>query len=309
MTGPVVIGVDIGGSKTEAVAATEADIVRTERFTSASITAAGTDAAERVLDSVAEAFGDLPVSAVCVGAAGADTAADRKVLQQMVGRRFPDAMVCAVHDARLVLAAAELDHGIVLVAGTGSVAWARSRDGREARAGGWGYLLGDGGSGYALALDAVRHALGEHDRRVPLGALSREVLAYTGIDDAETLLPYVYANQDRSYWATLANNVLDLAESGDDAAAGIRRAAVAALIDQVATVSRVCGTTGPVVLAGGLLVHRPELSAAVTDGLAAAGIGQVRTLDRAPAMGAVRLGRRLLLDPHSFEDKRRELNA
>ena len=58
-----------------------------------------------------------------------------------------------------ILAAAGLDEGIALIAGTGSVAWGRDRTGRSARAGGWGYLLGDEGSGYAVVRETVRHAL------------------------------------------------------------------------------------------------------------------------------------------------------
>ena len=66
-----------------------------------------------------------------------------------------------VHDTQLILAAADVQDGIALISGTGSVAWGRTPDGRTARAGGWGYLLGDEGSGYWVGRQAVRHALSD----------------------------------------------------------------------------------------------------------------------------------------------------
>jgi N-acetylglucosamine kinase-like BadF-type ATPase len=68
----------------------------------------------------------------------------------------PGARVRVVHDAHLVLAAGGLDTGVALIAGTGSVAWGACPDGPDARAGGWGYLLGDEGSATALFREDTR---------------------------------------------------------------------------------------------------------------------------------------------------------
>ena len=91
------------------------------------------------------------VAAVCAGAAGVDTPDGAARLRDLLAQRLPAAAIRVVHDSELILAAAGLDAGIAVIAGTGSVAWGRRDDGTAARAGGWGYLLGDEGSGYWVA--------------------------------------------------------------------------------------------------------------------------------------------------------------
>ena len=99
---------------------------------------------------------------------GAAAAADRS--------RLPGAAVQVVHDTELILATAELTTGIALIAGTGSVAWGRDASGAVARAGGWGYLLGDEGSGYGIAREVVRHALRLADEGQPPDQLSEQLI-------------------------------------------------------------------------------------------------------------------------------------
>ena len=76
-----------------------------------------------------------------------------------------------------MLAAQGLDAGIAVVAGTGSVAWGRREDGREARRGGWGHLLGDEGIGWWLGREAVRRCLARADAGLPVDDLDAAVLA------------------------------------------------------------------------------------------------------------------------------------
>ena len=106
-----------------------------------------------------------------------------------------------VHDAQLLLAAAGLDDGIALIAGTGSVAWGITPDGRAHRAGGWGYLLGDEGSGYGVARAAVRHVLDRLDRAAAPDRLTAALVAGCGLTGPEHLLERFYANPERRYWA------------------------------------------------------------------------------------------------------------
>jgi glucosamine kinase len=80
-----------------------------------------------------------------------------------MARLLPAARVVVLHDARLVLAAAGQDEGVALIAGSGSVAYARDGRGREARAGGWGWLLGDVGSGAWMTREAAREVMRRAD--------------------------------------------------------------------------------------------------------------------------------------------------
>jgi glucosamine kinase len=281
-----VIGVDIGGSKTHGIRAVGGKPVAEAVAGSANLAAVGVAEAGRQLDALFARLGTDGVDAVCAGAAGADGVESVTTISCLIGERVPGARVRVVHDARLVLAAEGLDAGVSLIAGTGSVAWGRRADGTEARAGGWGHLLGDEGSGYRVALDAVRHALDRMDAGAPVDPLTTGLLDSCDLTDRTELIDFVYRRQDRRYWAERAAVVTGLAAQGDPAAAVIIDAAADAL---AALATRVLGRLhlpGPVVLGGGFAVHQPRLQRAVRERL---GGTEVRLLTHAPAVGAVRL--------------------
>lgn len=316
-----VLGLDIGGSKTHAIlaeAVTDA-VVKDDGGTtvprqlaectvgSANIASVGEHEAAAALDDLAARLGigdpaDHGISTVFAGAAGADTSAARERLASLLAGRFPGARIHVDHDTRIILAAGGLTAGTVLISGTGSAAWAKASDGREARAGGWGYLLGDEGSGYAVARSAVRNALEESDQGLPAGQLTARLLAQTGAAEPADLLDLFYGRPERRYWAGLAGTVFVLADT-DSASAAIVEDAAQHLAALALTVNRRLGTLGsPVLLAGGMLVNQPALAARVRGLLAAAGLADVRVLDRAPGWGAVELAGQLTgapLRPHA----------
>jgi len=281
-----VIGVDIGGSKTHGIRAVGGGPVAEAVAGSANVAAVGLAEAGRQLDALFAQLDVRGVDAVCAGAAGADGTESISAMTRLFADRVPGAQVSVVHDARLVLAAEGLDEGVSLIAGTGSVAWGRRADDTEARAGGWGHLLGDEGSGYRVAIDAVRHALDRMDAGVPADPLTTALLEACDLADRTELIDFVYARQDKRYWAERAAVVTGLAERGDAAAAAIVDVAADAL---AALATRVLGRLdlpGPVVLGGGFAVHQPLLQRAVRERLG--GI-ELRLLTHAPAVGAVRL--------------------
>lgn len=310
-----VLGLDIGGSKTHAILADAAgtDASGTDdggttvprqlaecTVGSANIASVGEHEAAAALDDLATRLGigepaDHGIQAVFAGAAGADTPAARERLTALLTRRFPGARIRVDHDTRIILAAGGLTAGTVLISGTGSAAWAKAIDGREARAGGWGYLLGDEGSGYAVARGAVRTALEESDHGLPAGPLTAQLLAQTGAAEPSDLLDLFYSRPERRYWAGLAGTVFDLAAS-DTASAAIADDAARHLAGLALTVNRRLGTLAegaPVLLAGGMLVNQPLLAARVRELLVAGGLTEASVLDRAPAWGAVELARQL----------------
>jgi N-acetylglucosamine kinase-like BadF-type ATPase len=281
-----VIGVDIGGSKTHGIRAVDGHQVAEAVAGSANVAAVGDAEAGRQLDMLFAQLGTDGVDSVCAGAAGADGAESVATMARLITERVPGAQVSVVHDARLVLAAEGLDAGVALIAGTGSAAWGRRADGANARAGGWGHLLGDEGSGYRVALDAVRHALDLMDAGAPVDALTTALLVGCGLDARDELIDFVYRRQDRRYWADRARIVTALAEQGDPAAAGIVATAAEALAMIARRVLDRLDLPGPVVLAGGFAVHEPLVRQAVRDRLAGT---EMRVLTHAPAVGAVRL--------------------
>ncbi len=294
-----VVGLDIGGSKTHAISritTPAGEAHDAEAFAgSANLQSVGEVAAGAQLDAVLTALvaqgHDAPVDVVVAGAAGADSPATIAPLVQLLSERMPAARVSVVHDTRLVLATEGAEHGIALIAGTGSVAWGLARDGRTARAGGWGYLLGDEGSGYGIAKDAVRHTLLRADQGLGPDRLTAALLDSCSVAEPLDLIGHLYGRPERRYWAQQSEVVFAVAADGDPAAARIVTAAAVALGTLVGQVGDRLGGDGswPVFLAGGVATHQPLLVDALTTELARRGFGDVRTIHHAPVVGALNL--------------------
>lgn len=289
-----VVGLDVGGSKTHAVLADRTGVLAETVVGSANISSVGTAEATRQLAAALERLGTTGVGALCAGAAGAGSPQLRDTLSALLADLLPEARVIVVHDAELLLAAAGLDAGITLISGTGSLAWGITPDGRSHRAGGWGYLLGDEGSGFWVSRCAVQHALARADQRETPDLLSQELAAACGLRGVGQLLDHFYAQPERRYWTGYAHIVFDLAARHDPASAAIVSAAAEALTTLATRVGAVLDLRGPVVLAGGLAVHQPALQHAVRDRLSEHGMTDLRVLDRDPVHGAVGLARALL---------------
>jgi len=195
---PLYIGIDAGGTKTEAQAQlhAEGEVVRTWSHTSKGIQARRLPAREvvaRVVELVEKVQSNVPeaeLGGVVAGIAGAADLADTltALLQERLGT--PHARI--VHDGELALEAAFGEGpGLVVVAGTGSVVLARTPDGRVHRRGGWGYRLGDEGSGYALGRAALR-AVGAALDGGPDTMLRTHLADQFGITTRKDLLQRVY---------------------------------------------------------------------------------------------------------------------
>ena len=285
------IGVDIGGSKTSAVRGDADGRITAEAIAgSANFESVSRPQALRELDVVFAGLGDAPAAVVCVGSAGINTAQQEADLAALVEERAPGARVLVVHDTRLILATAELTSGIAVISGTGSVAWGVNADGETARAGGWGYLLGDEGSGYGIVRDAVRHVLRRSDSRQQPDTLTTALTAAVGTPDPYDLLGRFHATSRREL-ARYAGVVFDAAAAGSAAGARLVGDAGSALAAQITQVAEQLGMAGPVALGGGLVTNQPALQALVVAQLAAAGITDVRVLDREPVHGALWLAR------------------
>ncbi|HEY6236051.1 MAG TPA: BadF/BadG/BcrA/BcrD ATPase family protein, partial [Candidatus Elarobacter sp.] len=159
------------------------------------------------------------------------------------------------HDAPVALAGAvQALPAVVVIAGTGSVAYGKTADGRSVRTGGWGYLFGDAGSAFAVARDALAHAMDQDDRgaRSPLGDAA---LAYFDHESLRALATAaLLARIPRGKVASFARVVHDAARLGDAAAASVVDAAATALAELAAvTLGRLqlTGETVLVAFAGG----------------------------------------------------------
>jgi len=294
LTGPgagLVVGLDVGGSRSRGRLCEGGRVLAEAEAGAANATAVGPERADRelraLLDRLCTPSGRDAVVAACAGVAGADSPAAREQVEGRLRALLPNARVLVVHDARLVLAAAGLEDGIVLIAGTGSVAYGRA-GGHEARAGGWGHLLGDEGSGYWIVREGVRRILAGNDSGRPRARLASALLDATGRGDAVELMHAFYKQHAPGAWARLAGTVLAAAPELA-VAAGHELAGLA-----IAVAERLGLSGGNLVLAGGLLLHEAAVERSVRKELASRLPDlAVGSLTEPPVAGAVRLAEAL----------------
>lgn len=291
------IGIDIGGSKTHALLSA-GDTLLAEAFAgSANISSIGQARAQHSIADLSRALQlqfpdhELAPEQIVVGAAGADTEQDRALLEVLVRTQWPNAAVHAVHDAGIVLAAAGLSSGIVVISGTGTTAMAVTPNGATFRAGGLGHLLGDEGGGYGIVRSALRHALRRQDTGASTDQLTQRLLNACGAETAFDLMSQFYRDPDRKRWAQHSGLVFHLAAEGVHAAKQLVDEAAEVLAGLVCTVSQRSGVNCPVVLAGGIVQNQPQLSWAITGLLRSRGHEDIRILERTPAYGALALAR------------------
>jgi N-acetylglucosamine kinase-like BadF-type ATPase len=277
----VCIGIDGGGSGSRAVAVDRAGrVIARERGPETRVRsgdpAAGAAALVALATRVLEEAGAAPPAAsLCCALAGAGGEPERAALTAALADTGIAHRVHVVSDAEAALHDAFGDGpGIVLIAGTGSVAWGRSADGRVARAGGWGKLLDDEGSGYGLGLAALRAVLRAHDGRGRPTVLTGALLRETGLPDAPDLVRWADA-ADKARIAALAPAVLAAADRGDAAAGRLVEEAAAALAELALALHRTLGpwdTAPAVALAGGLVEPGAGMREAAARALAGAAL-------------------------------------
>jgi N-acetylmuramic acid 6-phosphate etherase len=235
-----------------------------------------------------------PVGEVCLGLAGAGRAEDQEAVRRWALQVNLAPKVQVTSDAALLLAAGTPEGwGLALVAGTGSIAYAQTADGRTARSGGWGYLLGDEGSAYALVMAALRAVARAADGCGPATRLMERFLARFGLDQPHELIPTIYRGSwDRKALAALAPLVIE-AVAEDAVAARIVDEAARDLAQTAAAAARSLGLGErplPLALAGGLLLASAGYRERVLQALKSLNVyPDPVTLVSEPAVGAIRL--------------------
>ncbi|UCC73778.1 MAG: BadF/BadG/BcrA/BcrD type ATPase [Gemmatimonadota bacterium] len=239
----------------------------------------------------------LPVAGLCAGLAGVGRERERALVESALAARGLAANTRVVTDAEAAFFSAFGEGpGILVMAGTGSIAWGRGEDGREARVGGWGSLIGDEGSGYDIGLGALRAAARAANGRGEETELLTRVGAALGISEPEELISWA-ADAAKADVAALAPTVCELAETGDRVAAAIVRAAVASLRGHVAALLTRLGPWGALpglAVGGGLLAPGGPLRDQLIAELAHYPCVPLPAMVVEPALGAAQLALREL---------------
>ncbi len=304
----LVVGIDGGASHTIAVLAdarTGASLGRGEAGPS-NIQAVGiTSALHELNAAVVGAFRSAkvkraPVAAAALGLAGVDRSEGLDVIRGWADLvRLSDKLTVA-NDATLLFAAGTPDGwGLAIVAGTGSIAFTLDAEGKDARAGGWGYLMGDEGSAFRIGLLGLRAACRAADKIGESSALLPAYLKELGSDDPREFIPIVYRGKwDKAAIAALAPVVLTVAASGDATATAIFEQEARELARTAAGAVAAGGLPRdnlPIALTGGLVIESEMYRARFLHELRACGVtpGAVGLVDD-PVVGAVVLARKLL---------------
>ncbi|MGQ9848859.1 MAG: BadF/BadG/BcrA/BcrD ATPase family protein [Aggregatilineaceae bacterium] len=269
-----VMGIDGGGSHLRvAIVTPDLHTVAESQAGTANPVVIGPDAARAIIQATLRAALEAArlcpeqIAAVGIGIAGAapcHSASAVPWLRDVVTAVLPQTLVVPSADYEIALVGALGERvGVLVLAGTGSLAYGVNEAGESALAGAWGYLLDDAGSGYWLGRQALKAVARAADGRAPATALSDAVLSTLQLPDAYALVPWLYDRevQRTREVAALAPLVLAEAEAGDLVAADIVTRACDELTLAARTVIRRLGMESPpIAFAGGLLTAPNPLS-------------------------------------------------
>lgn len=229
-----VVGVDGGGTKTAGLLTDLDGRIR------AKATVGPTNyqivGAEGVRREISRLVADLFTAAgiepqrlagIALGLAGVGRPGEPETVAQAVRQLDVAREVAVDHDAMIALVGALVGRpGLIIIAGTGSIALGRNESGERVRVGGWGYLLGDEGGGFFVARAGLAAVLRAYDGREEKTLLTGKMLSALGLSDPQEIIPRVYRQgMSHTEMADLAPVVFRAAREGDPVAGGIIRQA------------------------------------------------------------------------------------
>jgi glucosamine kinase len=301
----IVVGVDGGGSRTRVLIGTaEGEVLASAEGPKSAVTPGQVaHSADVIAELVTRALGEiaqpgavLPRVLYC-GVAGTGRDEERRALHTALDEKELAEEVIIDSDGLIAMYDAFDDRaGILLVVGTGSIAYGRSPAGELVRCGGWGPVFGDEGSGGWIGRRALGIVAASSDGREPPTALLFPILAATQCEDIQDLIPWAVAADARAF-ASLVPAVFSTAAAGDPRANALLTLAAEELVLHVRALSRQLFTDEraavAVALSGGLMDRGSPLRKRLEQRLKSAVPGaQIRSEEVLPARGALRAAAR-----------------
>jgi N-acetylglucosamine kinase-like BadF-type ATPase len=305
MSNQLVLGIDGGGTKTEAVVMDMdgAELGRayagSTNWNSVGVETALTHLTQAVDGALARSgVTRAAIVSVCIGAGGVDRPPDRARMTAWLAALFPSARLTIHNDAVIALAAGTGGevYGVVLISGTGMIVYGFDRDGNRRRAGGWGALLGDPGSGYALGTAVLKAVTWAVDGRAPQTMLTDRLLSHLGMQQPQQLVAWAYENIAWERFAALAPLAIECAEAGDAVAQSILdkgAEGLAIAVNAVLEGLQLQSEPIPLILAGGMLRPGPYQDAVRRRIHVFAPLAQILCPTVAPVIGAAWLARQV----------------
>ena len=260
-----IIGIDGGGTKTIGIlATTTGQHLAQVQSGPANYHVVGEAKTQAVLKGIVAKLyekADIPATSavwLCLGMAGLGRPADRKVIGKICDELGIYRNRILTHDAHIALVGGtEKQEGVIVISGTGAIVYGINTDGREARASGWGYLLGDEGSGYDIAIKGLQAVARAADGRGDRTDLTDRILNKLELNEPSELIRWTHA-ASRDTIAQLAEVVFDAARTADRVAECIVDEGADELVCAAISVIEQLEFTESfdIVLSGGNLIHQ-----------------------------------------------------
>lgn len=264
-----VAGIDGGGTKTTvALANMDGTLLFRTEVSALNFNGQPRERTRGTLESIIRVLENAPggimgCACLCIATAGISNPEAREfVLNGIQELGYHGKLRLAGDEHAALYGAMGRGEGIVLIAGTGSVCYGQNAAGQSARTGGWGYLIDDAGSGYALGREILSSVLQAYDGRIPPTGLTGLVLERLGISHAEEIIRYVYdPDTGKTGIASLAPLLSEGLEADDAESYRIARDAACRLAGMVTAVARRLGIAcGQISLCGSVLEKNPIIA-------------------------------------------------
>jgi len=269
-----VAGLDGGGTKTAVTVADErGQVVHT--FTSGAINYNGQDemsvrsSLQNIFDTIARVCGGLGHCAqICIGAAGVSNPTVVTRLESNVRECGYQGALFITGDQETALTGAhDSEYGIILIAGTGSICYGKNETGLSHRAGGYGYLIDDEGSGYSIGRDLLSALVRSHDGRLPETAITGMIYEQLQMESVQQIIRFVYdKHTNKKDIAALAPILSDACALGDQVALSIANKSATSLFELVGPVAeRLSLQKGSLAMAGSVLLKNDNVQQTFVD--------------------------------------------
>ena len=218
-----VVGIDGGGTRTRGVLAdTQGNVLSSAETGLTNIQISGPEKCASTIQHLIQqllkktSIKETDIAHTYLGLAGAGRETDKKKARDALHNIGIQKLTIET-DARIALAGAfGGGEGIILICGTGSICYGKAKNSKMIRSGGWGYLLGDEGSGYFIVREALIAALKDLDGRGDSTTLRKAFEKHFSVQQIDEIIPQVYGGSlDRAAISALAPIVFETAKAGD----------------------------------------------------------------------------------------------
>ena len=264
-----IIGIEGGGTKTVGLLTTNTGqtVARTQTGPS-NYHVVGTEQTKKVLveiiQKLTENVNPIELDSIrfCLGMAGLGREEDKRIIGAVCNEIGIGKKRILTHDAHIALVGGTSKQiGVIVISGTGSIVYGIDKYGHDARAGGWGYLIGDEGGGYDIGIKGLQAVARSADTREPHTELTQLMLNKLALNNTNDIIQWTHA-ASRDDIAELSQVVFKAVEIGDKKAETIIEHSVKELLLATETVVRMLEFTDDfdILLHGGNLIHQPTMA-------------------------------------------------